>query len=138
MEGFRVIPPRLPTASSCLPEVSTRLLRLLALCGVVTVLVAGCATPVYEGSLPWADGWRVGKVSRIEATAQDLTFYKRRCMPKQLGHSSERFAIVQWVEVGRSRWTVARLPADVTVVVGESVYVKVWDCSAALVKREKS
>jgi len=133
-----VIPPRLSTASSCLQEVSTRLLRLLALCGVVTVLVAGCATPVYEGSLPWADGWRVGKVSRTEATAQDLTFYKRRCMPTQLGRAPERFAIVQWREVGRSRWTVARVPADVNVVAGESVYVKVWDCSADLVKREKS
>lgn len=132
-----MIPPRMSTASSCLPEASARLLRLLAPC-VVTVLVAGCATPVYEGSLPWADGWRVGKVSRIEATAQDLAFYKRRCMPTQLGRAPERFAIVQWREVGRSRWTVARLPADVSVVAGESVYVKVWDCSADLVKREKS
>ena len=128
-------PPRLSTASSCLQEVSTRLLRLLALC-VVTVLVMGCANHVYECSLPWADGWRVGKVSRFEATAQDLTFYKRRCMPTQLGRAPERFAIVQWREVGRSRWTVARLPADVAVVAGEPVYVKVWDCSAALVKRE--
>ena len=125
------------TASSCLPQVSARLLHWLSLC-VVTVLVAGCATPVYEGSLPWADGWRVGKVSRIEATAQDLAFYKRRCMPTQLGRAPERFAIVQWREVGRSRWTVARLPADVSVVAGESVYVKVWDCSASLVKREES
>lgn len=132
-----MIPARMSTASSCLPEVSARLLRLLAPC-VVTVLVAGCATPVYEGSLPWADGWRVGKVSRIEATAQDLAFNKRRCMPTQLGRAPERFAIVQWREVGRSRWTVARLPADVSVVAGESVYVKVWDCSADLVKREKS
>lgn len=89
-----MIPARMSTASSCLPQVSARLLRSLALC-VVSVLIAGCATPVYEGSLPWADGWRVGNVSRIEATAQDLAFYKRRCMPKQLGHSSERFAIVQ-------------------------------------------
>lgn len=132
-----MISPRMSTTNSCLPEVSTRLLRLLALC-VVTVLVAGCATPVYEGSLPWADGWRVGKVSRTEATAQDLTFYKRRCVSTQLGRAPERFAIVQWREVGRSRWTIARLPGDVSVVVGESVYVKVWDCSAALVKREKS
>ena len=86
-----MIPARMSTASSCLPQVSARLLRWLALC-VVTVLVAGCATPVYEGSLPWADGWRVGKVSRIEATAQDLAFYKRRCMPTQLGRAPERFA----------------------------------------------
>ncbi len=132
-----MIPARMSTASSCLPQVSARLLRWLALC-VVTVLVAGCATPVYEGSLPWADGWRVGKVSRIEATAQDLAFYKRRCMPTQLGRAPERFAIVQWREVGRSRWTVARLPADVSVVAGEAVYVKVWDCSATLVKRKES
>lgn len=131
------MPALMSTASTCLPQVSARLLRWLSLC-VVTVLVAGCATPVYEGSLPWADGWRVGKVSRIEATAQDLTFYKRRCMPTQLGRAPERFAIVQWREVGRLRWTVARLPADVSVVAGETVYVKVWDCSADLVKREKS
>ena len=102
------------------------------------MLAAGCATPVYENSLPWAEGWRVGKISRIEATAQDLAFYKRRCKADQLDRAQERFAIVQWREVGRSRWTVARLPADVAVVAGEPVYVKVWDCSAALVKREKS
>jgi hypothetical protein len=110
-------------------------LRLPALC-VVALLAAGCATPVYENSLPWAEGWRVGKISRIEATAQDLAFYKRRCKTDQLDRAQERFAIVQWREVGRSRWTVARLPADVAVVAGEPVYVKVWDCSAALVKRE--
>lgn len=131
------MPALMSTASTCLPQVSARLLRWLSLC-VVTVLVAGCATPVYEGSLPWADGWRVGKVSRIEATAQDLAFYRRRCMPTQLGRATERFAIVQWREVGRLRWTVARLPADVSVVAGETVYVKVWDCSSDLVKREKS
>ena len=116
---------------------SSLLLRLRGLLLVgLALLAAACATPVYENSLPWAEGWRVGKVSRVEATAQDLAFYKRRCKTAQLDRAQERFAIVQWREVGRSRWTVARLPADVAVVAGEPVYVKVWDCSAALVKRE--
>ena len=73
---------------------------------------------------------------QIYKQQQDLAFYKRRCKADQLDRAQERFAIVQWREVGRSRWTVARLPADVAVVAGEPVYVKVWDCSAALVKRE--
>ena len=123
------------TLRSCFAQRWANRWRLPALC-VVAMLAAGCATPVYENSLPWAEGWRVGKISRIEATAQDLAFYKRRCKTDQLDRAQERFAIVQWREVGRSRWTVARLPADVAVVAGEPVYVKVWDCSAALVKRE--
>ena len=123
------------TLRSCFAQRWANRWRLPALC-VVAMLAAGCATPVYESSLPWAEGWRVGKVSRVEATAQDLAFYKRRCKADQLDRAQERFAIVQWREVGRSRWTVARLPADVAVVAGEPVYVKVWDCSAALVKRE--
>ena len=123
------------TLRSCFAQRWANRWRLPALC-VVAMLAAGCGTPVYENSLPGAEGWRVGKVSRVEATAQDLAFYKRRCKADQLDRAQERFAIVQWREVGRSRWTVARLPADVAVVAGEPVYVKVWDCSAALVKRE--
>lgn len=132
-----MIPAQMSTASSFLQQGSASLLRLLSMC-FVTMVTAGCATPMYENYLPWADGWRLGKVSKAEATADDLAFYKRQCRANQLEHAQERFAIIQWREVGRSRWTVARLPADMTVVAGELVYVKVWDCSTALVKREKN
>lgn len=115
----------------------TSLFRLLALLLVATA-AAGCATPVYENSMPWADGWRLGKVSRIETTADDLAFYKRQCTADQLGVERARFAVVQWREVSRQRWTIARIPPDVTLVAGEPVYVKVWDCSTALVKRDRS
>lgn len=115
----------------------TSLSRLPALLLAAT-MAAGCATPVYENSLPWADGWRLGKVSRVETTADDLAFYKRRCTADQLEVARASFAVVQWREVSRLRWTIARIPPDVTLVVGEPVYVKVWDCSTALVKRDKS
>ncbi|CAN7214524.1 hypothetical protein LJR066_000628 [Acidovorax sp. LjRoot66] len=113
------------------------LLRLLAL-SAAAVLATGCATPVYENYLPWSEGWRLGKVSRAEATADDFAFYKRRCRANQLEGTPARFAIVQWRDVSRSRWTIALLPEDVAVAAGDLVYVKVWDCSTALVKREKS
>ena len=71
------------TLRSCFAQRWANRWRLPALC-VVAMLAAGCATPVYENSLPWAEGWRVGKVSRVEATAQDLAFYKRRCKADQL------------------------------------------------------
>lgn len=132
-----MIPAIRPTGSSCLSRGGTSLLRLLSL-GFVTLLTTGCATPVYENYLPWADGWRIGKVSRIEATADDFAFYQCRCGANFFDGKQTRFAIVQWRDVSRSRWTIARIPQGMSLVAGEEVYVKVWDCSAPLVKHDKN
>ncbi|CAN7752076.1 hypothetical protein LJR066_006716 [Acidovorax sp. LjRoot66] len=111
--------------------------RLLVRCLLLAcALTAGCAAPVYEDRLPWADGWRLGKVSRVETLKDDSAFYSRRCS-KRPEVAPSQVAVVEWRQVGRLRWQTAPIPADVTVAAGESVYVNGWDCAAALVKRKQ-
>lgn len=102
---------------------------------LAAVLATGCATPVYEGWLPWSDGWRAGAIYRLEISPKDLAFHRNRCNADVREPAPGQFAIVQWRNVGRSRWTMAPVPRGESLAPGDPVYVNASDCSAELVRR---
>lgn len=45
---------------------------------VAAVLATDLATPVHEGWMPWSDGWRAGKVYRLDISSKDLVFFRNQ------------------------------------------------------------
>lgn len=100
---------------------------------VCTGLVSGCAT-VYEDRLEWSKGWRDGEVAQVGFAGefQRPSFYEcvRKASPEQL--ASQRFALVEYREMGRRKRRAVPLDPSRIPVPGEKVYVNIADCSASL------
>ena len=96
-------------------------------------LVAGCATQVYEGRLPWIDGWRKATVVAIGGRDDIARTLADNCSSAvTLTTPSANFVTVSFRSGGhRVRRTVPGIGTS-AVGVGDRVYVNVSDCAKPL------
>ena len=111
-------------------------LRLFAISTFGAVLT-GCAATVYEGKYDWNEGWRKAEVVAVQTAAEmeRPRFFTcvRQASPEQL--ATTRFAVVKYREMSRTQRRAIPLQPGDSAAIGESVYIKVGDCQAALVHR---
>lgn len=96
-------------------------------------LAAGCATQVYEGRLPWNDGWRMATVVAIGTGAEIAKKLADNCRSAfALAPPNVQYVTVSYRNGGRRlRRTVPGMGIS-PVGVGDRVYVNVSDCEKPL------
>ena len=108
---------------------------LLSATASVLLMISGCSTPVYEDHYAWAEGWRIGKVSRL-APAEEVAKMYGSCRQRMKTDPIDRFAVIKWRQVTRTRWSFARLPSTgSSIAPGDEVYFNAWQCDEPPVAR---
>lgn len=107
---------------------------LVARAGIAfAALAAGCATQVFEGRLPWADGWRKATVVAIGSGADMARKLADNCSSAfPLDTANAQYVTVSYRNGGhRLRRTVPAIGTS-AFGVGDRVFVNVDDCAMPL------
>ena len=107
----------------------------LYLAGIVSLFaLSGCASVADDGKYAWSEGWRKAEVVAVQSAAEmeRPRYYNcvREASPEQL--ATTRFAVVKYRQMSRTQRRAVPLGGDDRVAVGDSVYVKLGDCSTPL------
>lgn len=100
------------------------MLSLVAVLGIL--MISGCSTPVYENRYAMAEGWRVGKVTKLVTADEFLKTGGPRCPGIEI-LPTDQIAFVQR-QVTRTRGHFAKVDPDSGIAVGDEVYYNAWDC----------
>jgi hypothetical protein len=100
-------------------------------------MISGCSTPVYEDRYAWAEGWRVGKVTKLIPADDFLKAGGSRCKQMGLG-PTDQIAVIRWRQVTRTRGHFAKVDQGTGIAVGDEVYFNAWDCDRPQTVRKVS
>jgi len=113
----------------------TRLRKLALLCPLG--VVAACRTAPYEGRYDFYEGWRKGEVVQIRTFEDVPSIYLPNCDRASLRStvaSNAAWAVIRYSPMGRASHTSVALD-EVTLKVGDRVYVNTSDCPVRVVPR---
>lgn len=101
--------------------------------GALLVALSGCASTVYEGKYAWDQGWRQAEVVRLGAASElgGRHFSDCRYRAPQGTALAERYAVVSFRYMGRSRRGVVPVLPGASFASGDRVYANVRECSAS-------
>jgi hypothetical protein len=101
---------------------------------VLPLILAGCTAP-YEGKYDFAQGWRQGTVLSLDvgATPGPSRVDCRKVLPPgEL--ATTRFVYVSYfMSGGHARKVIAAAHQDTVLQIGDTVYLRVKDCSQRLI-----
>jgi hypothetical protein len=110
-----------------------KLLRILVAIGL-SLILAGCTAP-YEGKYDFAQGWRQGTVLSLDVSAirgPSRVDCRKVLPPGEL--ATTRFVDVSYfISGGHARKVIAAVHPDTVLQVGDTVYLRVKDCSQRLI-----
>lgn len=94
------------------------------------MLTASCANPVYLGRLPWAEGWREGRVTAVGEGQRFARLVESRCEgPLPKSGQPPRYVSMTFERLSRPRiWTV-EIHQDLAVQVGQIAYANIRTCA---------
>jgi hypothetical protein len=109
----------------------------LGIAAVVTAgLMAGCASPGYDASHPWEDGWRKGAIVELGEGVAFATKVTEKCRQTVSSTSSkERYATIKYRRDRRNAWRTMPVSEDFALKVGDPVFIKASDCKAPVALR---
>ena len=100
---------------------------------MLAMVLSACATtPVYEGRLPWREGWREGVVEAVGDSDHLKSRYRQSCSTEAPMRTTDLLARVRWRQVGHARWWTVVVPQGTELKVGDAVYVNVASCMDAV------
>ncbi|MCL4690062.1 MAG: hypothetical protein KJ007_15980 [Burkholderiales bacterium] len=103
---------------------------------VAAGLMGGCASTVYQGRLPWSDGWRKGVVIAVGAGATLAKEMSTSCRSAFADlRSDSPLATIKYRRDRRYAWRTVPVPPDAGLKVGDAVYVNAVDCAAPIERR---
>ncbi|MDO9167418.1 MAG: hypothetical protein Q7U13_15055 [Rhodoferax sp.] len=103
---------------------------------LVTGLLSGCASSLYEGRLSWEDGWREGKITEVGQGATMAETLAENCRFVPLIRSEGvQYVTIQYRNNSRPVWRTVPTPADSHWKVNDLVYVNPKDCSSPVERR---
>lgn len=101
-----------------------------------SLLVAGCASSIYEGRYAWGDGWRQGKVTAVGEGPVFAKELAKNCkVDSERPSASQRYATIRYTRMSRSSWRIVPVATDAHWKVDDLLYVNVLDCKVVLQAR---
>jgi hypothetical protein len=111
-------------------------MRAVALACVAAVVLAGCASPIYEGGRAWDQGWREGKVEKVAPASELGGRHTYDCRYRDgAGRSAPgRFAVVGLENMSRHRHQVVPVDPLNEIREGDAVLSNLRNCEPPVVR----
>ena len=122
-------------------------LLALMLASIVSLVISGCASSVYQGKYAWDDGWRQGKVTAVGTGVPFAEKVGGNCTKEGAFLPQQRYATIRYTMGSRGSWRkvpiasneISRtvpIASDSHWKVNDLLYINISDCKADLQARE--
>lgn len=92
----------------------------------VALSISACATQLYEGKYSFYEGWRKGRVLRVDTTDEVFARKIWKCRPREV---ASQWAAVRYLNGGHLSYVGVPLAPSDSFKAQEFVYVNTRDCT---------